>query len=500
MNTTVGNQLLLNTEIDIEKLGKDPTVSDLPNSISEQAELQHIQEIIIPEPHKDPVSVEDLSHRRFDKGNFWKSLAPYAKVSEDEFRDWKFQNKNTITRPEQLRRFLVETASEDFLLDVEAGLAKAPMNLRLSPYLLSLIDWDNPYEDPIRIQFLPTASTFEPDHPMLTLDSLHEQLDSPVVGLVHRYPDKVLFLPLDICPAYCRFCTRSYAVGNDTGTVDKVSYQISKKRWHQAYAYIASRPEVEDVVVSGGDAFMLTPKMLKEIGETLLSIPHVRRIRFATKGPAVMPMKILTHHEWTDALVDLVDKGREMHKEVCVHTHFNSENEISRFSMEAMVLLFQRGVQVRNQSVLIRGVNDDATHMKSLIRRLSFLGIQPYYVYQHDMVSGVEELRTSVKETQDIERAVRGTTAGFNTPTFVNDVPGGGGKRDLHSFDFYNRTTGVSVYQSPGVDPDAVYLYFDPLTKLPKEGQARWADPTEHQVIVREAIASAGLFGKTWVS
>jgi lysine 2,3-aminomutase len=225
----------------------------------------------------------------------------------------------------------------------------------------------------------------------------------------------------------------------------------------------------------------------------------VRRIRFATKGPAVMPMKILTHDEWTNTLVRLVDKGRSLHKEVCLHTHFNSEAEITRFSMEAMSLLFQRGVTVRNQSVLIRGVNDDAEHMKRLIRRLSFLNVQPYYVYQHDMVSGVEELRTTVAATQEIERRVRGTTAGFNTPTFVNDVPGGGGKRGIHSFEYYDEVTGISVYRSPSISEDAAYLYFDPISQLPAEGRQRWADPLQHETMTDEALSRSGLKRSQWV-
>ena len=131
------------------------------------------------------------------------------------------------------------------------------MAMRISPYILSLIDWDNPYEDPLRTQFVPVASTRLPDHPALTLDSLHEQDDSPTPGLVHRYHDKVLFLPLDVCPVYCRFCTRSYAIGTDTDEVEKVDYKPAVARWDRAFAYLASRPEIEDVVVSGGDTYML---------------------------------------------------------------------------------------------------------------------------------------------------------------------------------------------------------------------------------------------------
>lgn len=497
--TTLFSKGLWNQTIDVNQLGEDPTVADLPDSISTKPKLQALSDISIPDPYKDPVASSAFKHRRFESQAFWQKIPAFAHIDEEQFRDWSFQNSHTVTNSHQLSQTLKDIANPDFLQDVEQGLQLAPMNLRLSPYLLSLIDWDDPYHDPIRIQFLPTASTREADHPMMKLDSLHEKDDSPVPGLVHRYPDKVLFLPLDVCPAYCRFCTRSYAIGSDTETIEKYSYKVSPARWKQAFAYIASRPEVEDVVVSGGDTSMLAPAKLREIGEILLDIPHVRRIRFASKGPAVMPMKILTHHAWTDTLVELADKGRARHKEVCLHTHFNSENEITRFSMEAMDELFRRGVQVRNQSVMLRGVNDDAAHMKRLIRRLSFLNVQPYYVYQHDMVSGIEELRTTVAYTQQIERQVRGTTAGFNTPIFVNDVPGGGGKRDIHSFHYYDQVTGVSVYTSPGVNPEAIYLYFDPIRLLPQEGQERWSHPSEHDEIAQEAIRRSGLQGKKWI-
>ncbi len=462
----------------------------IPNDVPE---LQRISTIEVPETDRDAVELEELVHRDFDESAFWRRIPTFSKVSRDEFLDYSFQNRHSVQTLDRLAEVLTGVASDDFIADVRKGMGIAPMAMRLSPYMLSLIDWDNPYDDPLRRQFIPVASTRLPDHPRLCLDSLHEQSDSPVPGLVHRYPDKALFLPLDVCPVYCRFCTRSYAVGTDTEDVDKVSFTPNPKRWDQAFAYLASRPEIEDVVISGGDAYMLPPAHIRKIGSTLLAIPHIRRIRFATKGPAVMPMKVLTHTDWTDALVEMVEQGRELSKEVCLHTHFNTANEITDITRDAMDLLFRRGVRVRNQAVMIRGVNDTPEKMVQLVRQLSYMNVQPYYVYQHDMVRGTEELRTRIAETLEIERNVRGSTAGFNTPTFVTDVPGGGGKRDVHSFDHYDETTGVSVYRSPSVDPDKVYLYFDPIDLLPEEGQRRWAEPSQHKTIVREAIAAAGL-------
>jgi lysine 2,3-aminomutase len=327
----------------------------------------------------------------------------------------------------------------------------------------------------------------------VALDSLHEQEDSPTPGLVHRYPDKTLFLAVGVCPVYCRFCTRSYSVGNDTETVEKAKLTPSNDRWARAFAYLLSRPEVEDVVVSGGDVFSLSPGNLRAIGETLVAIPHIRRVRFATKGPAVAPMKILTHSEWTEALSGVVAKGRSLGKEVALHTHFNCPAEVTGITRDAMEVLFQRGIKVRNQSVLIRGVNDNARDMLHLVRKLSHMNVQPYYVYQHDLVRGVEDLRTRLADSAELERQVRGATAGFNTPTFVTDVPGGGGKRDLHSYDYYDETTGVSIYRSPAVDDERRFLYFDPLHLLPEEGRRAWRRPAQHRAIVRDALRGAGV-------
>jgi lysine 2,3-aminomutase len=312
----------------------------------------------------------------------------------------------------------------------------------------------------------------------------------PVEGLTHRYVDKALFLALDTCPVYCRFCTRSYAVGIDTDEVEKFHLKVNAERWQRAFDYVKSRNELEDIVISGGDAYQLRADQLSEIGDALLAIPHVRRMRFATKGPAVMPQKILTDEAWTDALTGVVEKGRKQHKEVVLHTHFNHPNEITGITESAMNKLFERGITVRNQAVLQRGVNDDKDVMKLLVKRLGHVNVHPYYVYQHDLVSGVEDLRTPLQTALDIEKYVRGATAGFNTPTFVVDAPGGGGKRDAHSYEFYDRNTGISVYTAPSVKK-GFFLYFDPIDMLPVESQKRWADPKEQQVMLSDAINQA---------
>jgi lysine 2,3-aminomutase len=264
-----------------------------------------------------------LLHKQFARGPFWQKIPAYAGVTEEQFLDHRWQAKHSITNVPKLLAALQGLVSPGFMADAEEGFKHAPMSVRVSPYLLSLIDWNDPYADPLRRQFVPVSSRLLPDHPKLGLDSLGELADSPVPGLTHRYVDKALFLPLDTCPVYCRFCTRSYAVGIDTEEVAKVPFNVNEERWRRVYAYIATRPELEDIVISGGDAYNLRATQIEEIGNALLAIPNVQRLRFATKGPAVMPQKILTDNDWLDALTRVVDRGRRLHKEVVLHTHFN---------------------------------------------------------------------------------------------------------------------------------------------------------------------------------
>ncbi|MFO0641268.1 MAG: KamA family radical SAM protein [Polyangiaceae bacterium] len=444
-----------------------------------------------PPAKKPPADPSTMAHRNLLQGEFWRRIPAYADVTEEQFLDHNWQAKSSVTRVDKLLAAVKGLVDETFVRDAEEGFRKAPMSVRISPYMLSLIDWSDPYADPIRTQFLPLGTRLFHDHPKLDLDSLHEQADAPVPGLTHRYPDKALFLPLDTCPVYCRFCTRSYAVGVDTEEVEKVSLKANEERWKQAYAYIESRPELEDIVISGGDAYQLRAQQLEDIGMTLLAMRNVRRMRFATKGPAVMPQKILTDTAWTDALTRVVEKGRKLHKEVVLHTHFNHPNEITGITEAAMNTLFERGIFVRNQTVLQRGVNDSPETMTLLVKRLGHVNVHPYYVYVHDLVKGVEDLRTSVDTAIHIEKHVRGSTAGFNTPVFVVDAPGGGGKRDAHSYEHYDRETGISVYQAPNVKPGQFFMYFDPLHQLSTSAQRRWADPAEQEVMVQSALQKA---------
>ena len=449
--------------------------------------------------HVDPPAVTEApafppppsalsNHADLRRDEFWRGIPAYRGVSADEFQTHQFQVRQSVTNVRQLQETLGVLAPGSFFEDLAAGIKNAPMALRISPYLLSLIDWTNPDSDPIRTQFLPLRSQQQPDHPMVQFDSLNEQGDSPVPGLTHRYRDKALFLPQDSCPVYCRFCTRSYAVGSDTEGVEKLKLHANLARWEQAFAYIESRPELEDIVISGGDTYNLKPDHIRLIGERLLGMPNIRRIRYATKGLCVMPQKILSDDAWVNALTGVVELGRARHKEVVVHTHFNHPNEITGVTQDAVNRLTERGVTIRCQTVLQRTVNDSPATMQLHVRRLSYLNVHPYYVFFHDMVPGVEDLRTSLDSGLRLEKHVRGHTAGFNTPAFVVDTMGGGGKRDAHSFEHYDAATGIAVFTSPAVKPGKKFLYFDPLLSLDEEHQWRWSQPMERRAMIDDAL------------
>jgi len=426
------------------------------------------------------------------EGEFWRTIPEYAHVDTQTFQDHQWQARNSVTSADELLHAVKDLIDAGVREELKEGLRRAPMSVRLTPYILSLIEWENFATDPLRRQYLPIGKDLIPDHPKLRFDPLFELEYSPVPGLTHRHRDSVLFLMVDTCPVYCRFCTRSYLVGHDTEVVTKGKLKNGHAGWQAGLEYIRNTKEVQDVVLSGGDAYMMKPEQILYIGMELLDIPNVRRIRIASKGPAVSPMKLLTHPEWVDALIQVADEGRRRHKQVCFHTHFSHPREITDLTRQGLNLLFERGLIVRNQGVLMRGVNDDAETMRTLATRLGSMNVQSYYMYQLDMVPGVEDLRTPLGSAIEIEKEVRGVTAGFQVPLFVVDLPGGGGKRDVHSFECYNRETGISVFRSPNMDVNARYLYFDPIAALPPAGQARWSDPEQHGSMIEEALASEG--------
>ncbi len=423
--------------------------------------------------------------------DFWKQIPGYQDVSEQDFSDPAWQERNCVMRADKLRDLLQDIVEESFITDLAEGLSLSTMSMRITPYLFSLIDWDAPQNDPIRRQFMPLKSEMSASHPLLKLDSLNEHGDEIAQGLVHRYPDRALFLTTDKCPVYCRFCTRSYSVGVDTPIVMKDRNAPVVDRWQVALDSIRKSPAIVDVVVSGGDSFRLKASQMLELGTELINMEKIKRIRFASKGLSVLPMKIINDREWTEALIRLSDMGRANGVEISFHTHINHPREITHYVEEAAKLLFNQGVMVRNQSVLLRGVNDGKIEMSQLIKTLSDNHIHPYYTYACDLVSSIEDMRTSIDTACQLEKHVRGQTAGYNTPLFVVDAPGGGGKRDVHSYEIYDKEVGLAVYTAPGVRPGKLFVYPDPLHSLSPSAASDWAVKERAQEMVQTVIERA---------
>jgi len=332
-----------------------------------------------------------------------KSMFP--NVTDEQWGDWKWQVKNRIETLEDLKKCISLTDSE------EEGIKQSLKTLRMAitPYYLSLIDLDNPH-CPVRKQAVPTISELHQAKADLE-DPLHEDGDAPVPGLTHRYPDRVLFLITDQCSMYCRHCTRRRFAGQS-------DCESPSERINKGIEYIAKTPVVRDVVLSGGDALLVSDKMLESIIQRLRAIPHVEVIRIGTRTPVVCPQRI------TDDLVNMLKK----YHPVWVNTHFNHPNEITPEAIEVCTKLANAGIPLGNQSVLLRGVNDCPQVMKKLVCDLVKIRVRPYYIYQCDLSMGLEHFRTPVSKGIEIIENLRGHISGYAVPTFVVDAPGGGGK------------------------------------------------------------------------
>ena len=329
----------------------------------------------------------------------------FPNVTDEQWNDWTWQVKNRIETLDQLKQYISLTPEE------EDGVNKTLQTLRMAitPYYLSLIDPNDPY-CPIRRQAIPTAAEVH-QSPADLLDPLHEDEDSPVPGLTHRYPDRVLLLITDQCSMYCRHCTRRRFAGQH-------DCQMPQDRIQKAIDYIARTPQVRDVLLSGGDALMVNDKVLESIIQRLRAIPHVEIIRLGTRTPVVCPQRI------TDDLCNMLKK----YHPIWVNTHFNHPNEITPEAAEACAKLANAGIPLGNQSVLLRGVNDCVHVMKTLVQGLVKIRVRPYYIYQCDLSMGLEHFRTPVSKGIEIIENLRGHTSGYAVPTFVVDAPGGGGK------------------------------------------------------------------------
>ena len=329
----------------------------------------------------------------------------FNNVPDEQWNDWHWQIKNRIETIDELKKYINLTEEEE----KGARLCLKSLRMAITPYYLSLIDPKNP-DDPIRKEAIPTALELVRS-PVDLVDPLHEDGDSPVPGLTHRYPDRVLLLVTDQCSMYCRHCTRR----RFTGQNDK---PMPLKQIDNAIEYIAKTPVIRDVLISGGDPLTLSDDKLEYIIKKLRAIPHVEIIRIGSRVPVVMPQRI------TDDLVNMLKK----YHPIWLNTHFNHPNEITEESKAACEKLADAGIPLGNQSVLLKGVNDCVDIMKKLVHELVKIRVRPYYIYQCDLSVGLEHFRTPVSKGVEIIEGLRGHTSGFCVPTFVVDAPGGGGK------------------------------------------------------------------------
>ncbi len=312
---------------------------------------------------------------------------------------WQKLLQASITRPHELtRRFGIDPGP---LAEVAE---RYPM--RVNPYYLGLI---RSAGDPIWRQAVPAEEEL---HDSVCLDDpLEEENQSPIPNLVHRYPDRVLFLVCSECAMYCRFCTRKRKVGGENMAITRESIEAGIE-------YIRSRPQVRDVILSGGDPLLLGDEKLDGILKALRAIPHVEIIRIGTRVPVVLPQRI------TPALVRILRRYHPLY----INTHFNHPEEITESSSRACGRLADVGIPLGNQTVLLRGVNDDPAVMKRLMQKLLAIRVKPYYIYQADMVQGTDHFRTTVEEGLEIMQGLRGHTSGMGVPAYIIDAPGGKGK------------------------------------------------------------------------
>ncbi|MCF6281678.1 MAG: lysine 2,3-aminomutase [Candidatus Polarisedimenticolaceae bacterium] len=363
-------------------------------------------------------------------------ITAYADIPAKAWNDWKWQLDNRLTTVEDVVRVL--NPSQQVIDGMKA--VSAQFKLSITPYYANLIDMQSAH-CPIRAQAIPSiveADIVESD----MLDPLEEDRDSPVPGLTHRYPDRVLLLITDVCSMYCRHCTRRRLVGQEDRTFDPTFFQ-------QAIDYIANHPEIRDVIISGGDPLMVSNKKLEHVLKSLRAISHVEIIRIGSRLPVVLPMRI------TPSLIKMMRKYHPIY----ISTHFNHVKEITPESAKACTMLADGGFPINNQTVLLRGVNDCPHVIKQLNQKLLTIRVRPYYLYQCDLSKGISHFRTSLGRGIQIIEALRGHTSGLAVPTFVVDLPGGGGKvpvmpnymitRSDDKAVLRNYEGAITVYQEP---------------------------------------------------
>jgi len=330
----------------------------------------------------------------------------WASVPDADWNDWRWQLKHRITTVGQLQKLLPTLTPEEF---AGAKLANHKLALGITPYFFNLIDSADE-NCPIRLQVVPklaetTTAAWEMSDPC------GEDSHSPVPGLVHRYPDRVLFLVTDRCASYCRYCTRSRLVSNASG------YDFHPE-FDKQIEYIAQHSEIRDVLLSGGDPLLLSDEKLENLLSRLRAIPHVEFLRIGSRIPTFLPQRITT---------ELCAMLKQFHP-LFLSIHSNHPRELTTEVRDALGRLADAGIPLGNQTVLLKHVNDDAEVMKAHLQKLLMCRVKPYYIYQCDLIAGSAHLRASVRQGIEIMEKLRGHTTGYALPTYVIDAPGGGGK------------------------------------------------------------------------
>ncbi|OGT05865.1 MAG: lysine 2,3-aminomutase [Gammaproteobacteria bacterium GWF2_41_13] len=381
---------------------------------------------IPPPPQTMPLKTSAF-YRRFFKG-----------VSAKEYNDWRWQLKNRITSMFELKRFL--NLSEDEIKAFYVGQDRLPLSI--TPYYLSLIDPNNA-DQPLRKSVIPTQQEFIRSIGDQN-DPLAEEHDSPVSGLVHRYPDRALFLVTNTCSVYCRYCTRSRMVG------ECVAEPLTRTDWENAIQYIADHSQIRDVLLSGGDPLTMDDATLEWLLSRLRKIPHVEMIRIGTKTPAVLPQRI------TPALCKMLKKYHPLY----LSLHFTHPDELTKETAKACERLADAGIPLGSQTVLLTDINDNVETMKKLMQGLLRIRVKPYYIFQCDPIIGSGHFRTPIEKGLEIIAGLRGHTSGYAVPAYVIDAPGGGGKIPLLPEYFQGRDEqGLVLKNYEGKE----YRYPDPI-------------------------------------
>jgi lysine 2,3-aminomutase len=426
---------------------EEPPGTDEPPSTSFQLVAPHpVARVSRPSrrrilPDRDPFSASGFPARFPRTTSLTRAFrrAFFPGVADKEWNSWRWQLRNRIRTLAQVERMLLLAEDEREAIGGRGSM----LPVSVTPYYMSLVSPVD-VDQPLRRSVIPRTNEF-----VQTLgeadDPLGEDHDSPVPGLVHRYPDRVLLLALDFCSSYCRYCTRSRVVGHG-------ELVPNEDRLEKAFDYIRRTPTIRDVLVSGGDPLAMSEERLDWILTRLREIPHVELIRIGTKMPAVLPQRI------TPELCRMLRR----HHPLWMSLHFIHPDECTPESFQACARLANAGIPLGSQTVLLRGINDDVETMKKLVHRLVMMRVRPYYLYQCDPITGSSHFRTSVSKGLEIIEGLRGHTTGYAVPTYVIDAPGGGGKIPLQPDYLVGRDGDFLLLRNFRGD---IYRYPDPMTE-----------------------------------